>query len=130
MARFWTGEGILRRKPAESGEETESSAATGLERPLVLCRLTAIGVGGVIGAGTFPPSGTVADGTAGPAVLVSFLVAVGVGGASELAEEVQQDRVELLGLLQVGEVRRALHQDRAAVAGGVREAFGVGQQVR
>lgn len=130
MTRFRMSEEILRRKPVERGEETESGANTGPAWSLGSWQPTAIGVGGVIGAGISPPTGTVANGTAGPAVLVSFLVAVGVGGASEGPQEVQQDRVELLGLLQVGEVRGALHQDRAAVAGGVREAFGVGEQVR
>lgn len=38
-------------------------------------QLTAIGVGGIIGAGIFTLAGTVANETAGPAVLVSFLIA-------------------------------------------------------
>jgi len=75
MSRFRMGAWILRRKPMEGGTETESGAATGLERSLGLRQPTAIGVGGIIGAGTFPPSGTVADGTAEPAVLVSYLIA-------------------------------------------------------
>jgi APA family basic amino acid/polyamine antiporter len=75
------GAGILRRKPIERIEETEAGASTGLERSLGLWQLTAIGVGGIIGAGIFTLAGTVANGTAGPAVLVSFLVA-GVASAA------------------------------------------------
>ncbi|WP_416479049.1 amino acid permease [Streptomyces sp. LKA04] len=79
MARFRMGEGVLRRKPIEYVEETESGG--GLVRSLGLWQLTAIGVGGIIGAGIFTLAGTVANGTAGPAVLVSFLIA-GVASAA------------------------------------------------
>ncbi|MDQ0407836.1 amino acid permease [Streptomyces sp. NBC_01723] len=79
MARFRMGEGVLRRKPIEYIEETESGG--GLVRSLGLWQLTAIGVGGIIGAGIFTLAGTVANGTAGPAVLVSFLIA-GVASAA------------------------------------------------
>jgi APA family basic amino acid/polyamine antiporter len=46
-----------------------------------LWQLTAIGVGGIIGAGIFALAGAVANETAGPAVLVSFLIA-GVASAA------------------------------------------------
>ncbi|MFG3009365.1 amino acid permease [Streptomyces cinerochromogenes] len=75
MAGIRAGEGILRRKPIEHIEETEVGEGTRLDRTLGLWQLTAIGVGGIIGAGIFTLAGTVANGTAGPAVLVSFLVA-------------------------------------------------------
>ncbi|WP_317446625.1 amino acid permease [Streptomyces collinus] len=75
MARLRAGEGILRRKPIEHIEETELGEGPRLERSLGLWQLTAIGVGGIIGAGIFTLAGTVANGTAGPAVLVSFLIA-------------------------------------------------------
>ncbi|MFI8348230.1 amino acid permease [Streptomyces sp. NPDC085596] len=81
MAKIRSGEGILRRKPIEHIEETEA-AEGGLDRSLGLWQLTAIGVGGIIGAGIFTLAGTVANGTAGPAVLVSFLIA---GAASACA---------------------------------------------
>ncbi|NEY35845.1 amino acid permease [Streptomyces sp. PRKS01-65] len=81
MAGFRRGEGILRRKPIEHIEETEVGEGTRLERSLGLWQLTAIGVGGIIGAGIFTLAGTVANGTAGPAVLVSFLIA-GVASAA------------------------------------------------
>ncbi|MDN3260711.1 amino acid permease [Streptomyces sp. CSDS2] len=80
MGRLRAGQGILRRKPIEHIEETEVGEGTGLERSLGLWQLTAIGVGGIIGAGVFTLAGTVANGTAGPAVLVSFLIA-GVASA-------------------------------------------------
>ncbi|GAA4015487.1 amino acid permease [Streptomyces marokkonensis] len=81
MARFRMGEGVLRRKPIEHIEDTEGGEGAGLVRSLGLWQLTAIGVGGIIGAGIFTLAGTVANGTAGPAVLVSFLIA-GVASAA------------------------------------------------
>ncbi|MFJ3801233.1 amino acid permease [Streptomyces sp. NPDC090088] len=75
MAKLRMGEGILRRKPIEHIEETEVAEGPRLDRSLGLVQLTAIGVGGIIGAGIFTLAGTVANETAGPAVLVSFLIA-------------------------------------------------------
>ncbi|MFG2883581.1 amino acid permease [Streptomyces sp. NPDC048297] len=75
MAKLRVGEGILRRKPIEHIEESEVHEGATLERSLGLWQLTAIGVGGIIGAGIFTLAGTVANETAGPAVLVSFLIA-------------------------------------------------------
>ncbi|MFJ9736977.1 amino acid permease [Streptomyces sp. NPDC101166] len=80
MGRLRPGEGILRRKPIEHIEETEVTEGARLDRSLGLWQLTAIGVGGIIGAGIFTLAGTVANGKAGPAVLVSFLIA-GVASA-------------------------------------------------
>src|SRR5660397_34398 len=62
--------GVLRRKPIAS-----DSTGSGLERSIGLWQLTAIGIGAIIGAGIFSLAGTVANGTAGPAVSVSFLIA-------------------------------------------------------
>jgi APA family basic amino acid/polyamine antiporter len=77
--------GLLRRKPVDQIEDTNE---TGLTRSLGLWQLTAIGVGGLIGAGIFSLAGTVAHGNAdkglpaaGPAVLISFLVA-GIASAA------------------------------------------------
>ncbi|MFJ3230763.1 amino acid permease [Streptomyces sp. NPDC086787] len=81
MAGLRMGEGILRRKPIEHIEETEATGDTALERTLGLWQLTAIGVGGIIGAGIFTLAGTVAHGVAGPAVVLSFLIA-GVASAT------------------------------------------------
>ncbi|SFS30918.1 amino acid permease [Saccharopolyspora flava] len=73
------GRGVLRRKPIETissdGEET------GLSKSLGLWQLTAIGVGGIIGAGIFSLAGAVANEKAGPAVLISFLLA-GIASAA------------------------------------------------
>ncbi|MET8811279.1 amino acid permease [Streptomyces sp. NPDC004549] len=80
MAKIRAGEGILRRKPIEHIDESEAGESGGLERSLGLWQLTAIGVGGIIGAGIFTLAGTVANGKAGPAVVVSFLIA-GVASA-------------------------------------------------
>ncbi|MGY5048871.1 amino acid permease [Streptomyces sp. 900105755] len=80
MAKLRMGEGILRRKPIEHVEESEVTKGARLDRSLGLVQLTAIGVGGIIGAGIFTLAGTVANETAGPAVLVSFLIA-GVASA-------------------------------------------------
>ncbi|MEV4440578.1 amino acid permease [Streptomyces sp. NPDC049577] len=83
MDGLGTGRGVLRRKPIETIEEAEETEAHGerLTRTLGLWQLTAIGVGGIIGAGIFSLAGTIANGKAGPAVLVSFLIA-GVASAA------------------------------------------------
>ncbi|WP_424862594.1 amino acid permease [Streptomyces sp. MMS24-I29] len=83
MAGLRVGEGVLRRKPIEQIDEKAPTgdATTRLSRSLGLWQLTAIGVGGIIGAGIFTLAGTVANGTAGPAVLISFLIA-GVASAA------------------------------------------------
>src|SRR3954452_9270836 len=69
--------GLFRRKPVD---DITDEGATGLNRSLGLFQLTAIGVGGIIGAGIFALAGAVANKTAGPAVVVSFLIA-GVASA-------------------------------------------------
>ncbi|WP_091505625.1 MULTISPECIES: amino acid permease [Amycolatopsis] len=70
--------GVFRRKPIEQIEAVETG---GLQRTLGLWQLTAIGIGGIIGAGIFSLAGAVAHETAGPAVLISFLVA-GIASAA------------------------------------------------
>ncbi|MFK8844498.1 amino acid permease [Streptomyces sp. Ac-502] len=75
------GQGVWRRKPIELIQETAGGSGEQLNRVLGLWQLTAIGVGGIIGAGIFTLAGTVANGKAGPAVLLSFLVA-GVASAA------------------------------------------------
>lgn len=73
-----TGKGPFRRKPiAEITSETD----TGLRRSLRLWQLTAIGVGGIIGAGIFSLAGAVANEKAGPGVVLSFLIA-GIASAA------------------------------------------------
>jgi APA family basic amino acid/polyamine antiporter len=81
MAGLWSTQGVLRRKPIEQIAEAEGGSGEQLTRVLSLWQLTAIGVGGIIGAGIFALAGTVANGKAGPAVLVSFLIA-GIASAA------------------------------------------------
>ncbi|MEV4091663.1 amino acid permease [Streptosporangium saharense] len=81
MARPRAGSGLLRRKPIEHIEEPEGGRTEQLTRVLGLWQLTAIGVGGIIGAGIFTLAGAVANGIAGPAVVVSFLIA-GIASAA------------------------------------------------
>ena len=75
---FGRGSGLFRRKPVE---EIADERDTDLTRTLGLWQLTAIGVGGIIGAGIFALAGAVAHETAGPAVLISFLLA-GIASAA------------------------------------------------
>ncbi|WP_086826073.1 amino acid permease [Allokutzneria sp. NRRL B-24872] len=72
------GRSVFRRKPVE---QIASEHEGELSRSLGLWQLTAIGVGGIIGAGIFSLAGAVANKTAGPAVLISFLIA-GVASAA------------------------------------------------
>ncbi|MET8450668.1 amino acid permease [Streptomyces sp. NPDC005209] len=85
MPRLHMGEGILRRKPIEHIDDTEITEGARLERTLGLWQLTAIGVGGIIGAGIFTLAGTVANQVAGPAVVVSFLIAGLASAAAALS---------------------------------------------
>lgn len=55
------GQGVLRRKPIEQMEQAEGTASEQLTRALGLWQLTAIGVGGIIGAGIFTLVSTVAN---------------------------------------------------------------------
>ncbi|MFD1939842.1 MULTISPECIES: amino acid permease [Nonomuraea] len=75
---FGGGSGVFRRKPVE---QIASEHEGELKRELGLWQLTAIGIGGIIGAGIFALAGAVANQTAGPAVLISFLLA-GVASAA------------------------------------------------
>lgn len=81
-ARFSTS-GYFRRKPID---EIVVDQKGDLSRSLGLWQLTAIGVGGIIGAGIFSLAGSVASGAeggkgVGPAVVISFLIA-GIASAA------------------------------------------------
>ncbi len=78
MSQATSRSAFLRRKPID---DIETETGGGLERTLGLWQLTAIGVGGIIGAGIFSLAGAVANETAGPAVVISFLVA-GIASAA------------------------------------------------
>ncbi|SCF41198.1 amino acid/polyamine/organocation transporter, APC superfamily [Micromonospora purpureochromogenes] len=81
MSSAGNGTGIFRRKPVEEIADTTEQ----LSRSLGLWQLTAIGIGGIIGAGIFALAGAVASETAGPAVLVSFLIAGLASAAAALS---------------------------------------------
>ncbi|KRE88376.1 amino acid permease [Frateuria sp. Soil773] len=72
---------LARRKSVESLQDEASTRGSGLRRVLGLGHLTAIGLGGIIGVGIFVLSGTVAATHAGPAVVLSFLIA-GIASAA------------------------------------------------
>ncbi len=76
MSLFTSGAaGVFRRKPVDEIEPEDPEAGGGLVRVLGVWQLTALGIGGIIGAGVFSLAGAVAKESAGPGVLFSFLVA-------------------------------------------------------
>ena len=76
MSILGTGStGIFRRKTIDAIEPEDPGDEGGLDRALGMWQLTALGVGGIIGAGVFSLAGAVAKSDAGPGVLFSFLVA-------------------------------------------------------
>jgi basic amino acid/polyamine antiporter, APA family len=73
---------LFRRMPIEQIED--ETTESGLQRSLGLWQLTAIGIGGIIGAGIFALAGQVANDPvhpAGPSVVISFLIA-GIASAA------------------------------------------------
>jgi len=64
---------LLRRKSLEDLQRSESEGA--LLRVLGPWHLVLLGVGGVIGAGIFSLTGLAAATNAGPAIVISFLLA-------------------------------------------------------
>lgn len=69
--------GLFARKSVEAlaSESATTGSAGALPRTLGLFSLTCFGVGSTIGAGIFVLTGTVAAGHAGPAVVISFMLA-------------------------------------------------------
>ncbi|WP_423798490.1 amino acid permease [Neobacillus sp. SAB-20_R2A] len=63
------------RKKSISELQQEGTNSTGLQRILGLWQLTAIGLGGIIGVGIFVLTGVAAAEHAGPAVILSFIIA-------------------------------------------------------
>lgn len=64
--------------------QAEAQSRSGLRRVLGLWHLTAIGLGGIIGVGIFVLTGTVAANHAGPAVVLSFMLAGMASAAAAL----------------------------------------------
>lgn len=63
---------VLTRKKIINSASAEE---TGLSRVLTVYDLTALGVGSTLGVGVYVLAGQVAKSTAGPAVVLSFLIA-------------------------------------------------------
>src|SRR2546430_11029644 len=69
-----TGKGLFRRKSVtELQREAETDHS--LKRALGALNLTMLGIGAIIGTGIFVLTGTVAARNAGPAVVLSFILA-------------------------------------------------------
>ncbi|MCQ8242087.1 amino acid permease [Rhizosaccharibacter radicis] len=64
---------LLRRKPAAS--VAVEARGTGLRRTLGPAQITALGIGSIIGAGIYVMTGNAAAAYAGPAILLSFVLA-------------------------------------------------------
>ncbi|WP_410985287.1 amino acid permease [Bacillus cereus] len=72
------------RKKSIDHLQKEGLRSTGLNRVLGLWQLTAIGLGGIIGVGIFVLTGVAASEHAGPAVILSFIIAGLVSAAAAL----------------------------------------------
>ncbi len=68
------GKGLFRRKAVHDLQH-EAGADHGMKRALGPVNLTAIGIGGIIGAGIFVLTGQAAANYAGPAIVLSFVLA-------------------------------------------------------
>jgi basic amino acid/polyamine antiporter, APA family len=71
---FERSTGLFRRKSV-TALQAEAAADHSLKRALGALNLTALGVGAIIGTGIFVLTGTVAAQNAGPAVILSFVLA-------------------------------------------------------
>lgn len=73
-----TRSGVMRRMPVTVEDTGDFKKSMGL------WQLVALSLGGLVGAGVFSLAGVVANEVAGPAVLVSFLIAIIASGAAGL----------------------------------------------
>ncbi|KAL3697213.1 hypothetical protein R1sor_011289 [Riccia sorocarpa] len=72
--RFWERAGVVSSVEAELTDVSSCSGAT-FKRRLEWYEVVGMGVGGMVGAGIFVTTGSVARTSAGPAVILSYLVA-------------------------------------------------------
>ncbi len=71
-----SGSNLLATKPLDALlEEARQEGQGGLRRALGPVNLVTLGIGSIIGAGIFVLSGTVAANFAGPAIVLSFVLA-------------------------------------------------------
>jgi APA family basic amino acid/polyamine antiporter len=75
MTNIWACKSIARlQAEAEASDEAGATEGVKLRRSLSLTSLTALGIGGIIGAGIFVLTGHAAASYAGPAICVSFVL--------------------------------------------------------
>src|SRR5438067_1950352 len=89
----WRDRYLLRKPVAAMRRDAER---TGLAKTLGPWELTALGIGGIIGAGIFTTTGLITSNYTGPAVIVSFVIAAVVSGVAGLAY------AELAAMLPMG----------------------------
>src|SRR3972149_10142641 len=75
MARTTGLKGLFAKKSVHSLLQDVEGNKRGLKRTLGAFNLTAMGVGAIVGAGLFVLSGEAASSYAGPAVIISFVLA-------------------------------------------------------
>ncbi len=73
-----TRSGVMRRMPVTTEDTGDFKKSMGL------WQLVALSLGGLVGAGVFSLAGVVANEVSGPAVLISFLIAIIASGAAGL----------------------------------------------
>ena len=77
MADIWARKSIdlLRREAEGESSEASGTSSSGLVRSLGVTSVTALGIGALIGAGIFVLTGQAAAEYAGPAIILSFILA-------------------------------------------------------
>ena len=113
------GENWWARKKSVEQLKKEYGGNTGFKRSLGLWQLVGIGLGGIIGVGIFVLTGHVAATSAGPAVVISFLIAGIASGAAALCYAEFAGMIPVSG--SVGTARKYARSSEASANGLVRE---------